>query len=71
MRSDRKRLKNEKIELLSQAKELYNTIESKENELRDFLRHYESKTKETSFAVKKVSLIGYQYIFKLNFNQNK
>lgn len=64
MRSDRKRLKSEKIELLNQAKELYSTIESKENELRDFLRHYESKTKETSFAVKKVKLQHYFYSFK-------
>ncbi len=54
MRLERKRLKSEKVELLNQVKELYKTIESKENELRDFLRHYEEKTKETSFAVKKL-----------------
>ena len=54
MRNDRKRLKSDKLDLLNQSKELYKKIESKENEIRDFLRHYEAKTKETSFAVKKV-----------------
>ena len=40
--------------MLSQAKELYKTLDLKENEIRDFLKHYEVKTKETSFAVKKL-----------------
>jgi hypothetical protein len=48
------RLKAEKVELLSQTQELYKTIEAKENEIRDFLKHYEAKTKETSLAVKKL-----------------
>ena len=54
LKCDRKRLKQEKLELLNQTKELYKTIEAKENEIRDFLRHYESKTRETANSVKRV-----------------
>ena len=53
--NDRKRLRCEKVELLNQIRELFNTIESKENEIKDFLKHYETKTKETSIAVKRVN----------------
>jgi flagellar basal body-associated protein FliL len=38
MKSDRKRLKAEKLELLNQMKQLYTTLEEKETELRDFIR---------------------------------
>ena len=55
MKSDRKRLKCEKLELLNQTRDLYKVIESKENEIRDVLKAYELRTKETSFAVKKVT----------------
>ncbi len=51
---DRKRLKCEKYELLNQIKDLYKVIESKENEIRDFLKQYERKSKEMSQAVKKL-----------------
>ena len=54
MKTDRKRLKCERLELLNQTKNLYKIIESKEIEIRDFLKHYEKKTKETSQAVKKL-----------------
>jgi len=54
MKSDRKRLKCEKLELLNQTRDLYKVIESKENEIRDVLKAYELRTKETSFAVKKI-----------------
>lgn len=47
-------MKSEKVDLLNQTKDLYKTIETKENEIRDFLKHYEAKTKETSLAVKKL-----------------
>jgi hypothetical protein len=57
LKNERKRLKYEKLELLNQTKELYKTIEAKENEIRDFLRHYECKTRETANSVKRVSLI--------------
>jgi hypothetical protein len=54
MRLDRKRLKCEKLELLNQTRDLYKTIESKENEVRDILRHFDTKTRETSQTVKKL-----------------
>ena len=54
MKTDRKRLKGERVELLNQTKNLYKIIESKEIEIRDFLRHYERKTKDTSQAVKRL-----------------
>lgn len=54
MRLDRKRLKCEKLELLNQTRDLYKLIESKENEIRDILKNYDYKTKETSAAVRKV-----------------
>jgi hypothetical protein len=54
MRVDRKRLKCERLELLSQTRDLYKSLESKENEIRDFLKYYEKKTSETSQAVKKL-----------------
>ncbi len=56
LKLDRRKLKCERLNLLNQIKELYKTIESKENEIRDFLRLYETKTKETSAAVKRVIL---------------
>lgn len=61
MKSDRKRLKCEKLELLNQTRDLYKVIESKENEIRDVLKAYELRTKETSFAVKKAWLF---FLFK-------
>jgi uncharacterized coiled-coil DUF342 family protein len=54
MRLDRKRLKCEKLELLNQTRDLYKIIESKENEIRDILKNYEYKTRETSYAVKQL-----------------
>lgn len=54
LKVDRKRLKSERVELLNQAKNLYTIIETKEIEIRDFLKHYEKKTKETSQAVRRL-----------------
>jgi hypothetical protein len=54
MRVDRKRLKCDRLDLLSQTRDLYKTLEIKENEIRDFLKYYEKKTSETSIAVKKL-----------------
>ena len=67
LKADRKRLRCEKFDLLNQTKELYEIIESKENEIRDFLRHYELKTKETSTAVKKVPLDRRRFFHGLKF----
>ena len=55
MKLDRKRFKCERLELLSQTKELYKTIQSKELEIGDFLKTFEKKNKETALTVKKVS----------------
>ncbi|XP_070561989.1 kazrin-like isoform X2 [Ptychodera flava] len=46
MKNDRKRLKGEKVELLQQLKQLYSTLEAKEEEIRDFIRNYEQNIKE-------------------------
>lgn len=54
MKSDRKRLKGEKLDLLSQMKQLYATLEEKETELRDFIRNYEQRVKESDEMVKQV-----------------
>lgn len=54
MRLDRKRLKCEKLELLNQTRDLYKTIESKENELKEILSHFELKSRETSLIVKRL-----------------
>lgn len=54
MRIDRKRLKCERLDLLSQTRDLYKSLEVKENEIRDFLKYYEKKTNETSMTVQKL-----------------
>lgn len=55
MKSDRKRLKAEKVELLHQMKQLYTTLEDKETELRDFIRNYEHRVKESDESIKQVT----------------
>ena len=40
MKADRKRLKGEKTDLVSQMQQLYATLESREEQLRDFIRNY-------------------------------
>ena len=55
MKSDRKRLKAEKVELLSQMKQLYCTLEDKEGELRDFIRNYEQRMRESDDSIKQVT----------------
>jgi len=41
LKLERKKLKSEKLDLLSQMKQLYSTLDDKEKELRDFIRNYE------------------------------
>ena len=60
MRVDRKRLKCERLDLLGKTKELYKTIESKENEIGGLLKSFEKKTNETSAIVKRVSQLQQQ-----------
>ena len=55
MKSDRKRLKAEKLELLNQMKQLYTTLEEKETELRDFIRNYQQKMGENDATIKHVN----------------
>ncbi|XP_013382759.1 kazrin isoform X1 [Lingula anatina] len=55
MKGDRKRLKAEKLDLLSQMKQLYGTLEDKEAELRDFIRNYEQRMKESDDTIKQLS----------------
>lgn len=52
MKSDRKRLKAEKFDLLHQMKQLYATLEDKEKELRDFIRNYEQVNIPNSTSLK-------------------
>ena len=54
MKGDRKRLKAEKVELLFQIKQLYDTVEDKESELRDFIRNYEQRVQESDESIKQV-----------------
>lgn len=59
MKSDRKRLKGEKLDLLTQMKQLYTTLEEKETELREFIRNYEQRVKESDEMVKQVFSFHY------------
>ncbi|KAK9392195.1 kazrin [Crotalus adamanteus] len=52
MKADRRRLKGEKSDLVSQMQQLYSTLESREEQLRDFIRNYEQHRKESEDAVK-------------------
>ncbi|XP_022235369.1 kazrin-like, partial [Limulus polyphemus] len=52
LKHDRKRLKVEKFDLLNQMKQLYSTLEDKEKELRDFIRNYEQRMKQSDENLK-------------------
>uniref|UniRef100_A0A2K5E0B0 Kazrin N-terminal domain-containing protein n=1 Tax=Aotus nancymaae TaxID=37293 RepID=A0A2K5E0B0_AOTNA len=52
MKADRKRLKGEKTDLVSQMQQMHATLESREEQLRDFIRSYEQHGKESEDAVK-------------------
>ncbi|XP_071494307.1 kazrin-like [Diadema antillarum] len=54
MKADRKRLKSEKVDLLNQMKQLYCTLEAKEEEMRDFIRKYEQRMTESEASLKKM-----------------
>nr|XP_018904283.1 PREDICTED: kazrin-like isoform X1 [Bemisia tabaci] len=47
LKSDRKRLKAEKFDLLNQMKQLYGTLGDKEKELREFIRSFEQRMRES------------------------
>lgn len=50
MKADRKRLKVEKADLMSQMQQLYTTLESREEQLREFIRNYDQHRKVTLTA---------------------
>lgn len=50
MKSDRKRLKAEKADLVNQMQQLYATLESREEQLRDFIRNYEQHRKVSTLV---------------------
>ncbi|XP_076315216.1 kazrin-like isoform X2 [Tachypleus tridentatus] len=54
LKHDRKRLKVEKFDLLNQMKQLYSTLEDKEKELRDFIRNYEQRMKQSDENLKQL-----------------
>ncbi|XP_068904005.1 kazrin isoform X5 [Tenebrio molitor] len=55
LKSDRRRLKAEKFDLLGQMKQLYATLEDKEKELRDFIRNYEQRVRENETSLQQLS----------------
>ncbi|EEB12311.1 Liprin-beta-2, putative [Pediculus humanus corporis] len=55
LKLDRKRLKQEKYDLLNQMKQLYGTLEDKEKELRDFIRNYEQRIRESESSLQQLS----------------
>ncbi|XP_052460126.1 kazrin-A isoform X2 [Carassius gibelio] len=52
MKADRKRLRLERTDLVNQMQQLYTTLESREEHLRDFIRNYEQHRKESEDAVR-------------------
>ncbi|XP_053509527.1 kazrin, periplakin interacting protein b isoform X3 [Ictalurus furcatus] len=55
MKCDRTRLKAEKVDLVNQMQQLYTTLESHEEQLRDFIRNYDQHRKESDDAVKSLA----------------
>ncbi|XP_051965052.1 kazrin-A-like isoform X4 [Xyrauchen texanus] len=52
MKADRKRLRMERTDLVNQMQQLYTTLDSREEQLRDFIRNYEQHRKESEDAVR-------------------
>ncbi|CAN0026492.1 unnamed protein product [Lampetra planeri] len=52
MKADRRRLREEKGDLVSQMKQLYSTLDEKEDQLRTFIRNYELHRKENEEATR-------------------
>lgn len=45
MKADRKRLRVEKADIVNQMQQLYTTLESREEQLREFIRNYDQHRK--------------------------
>lgn len=73
LKSDRKRLKAEKFDLLNQMKQLYGTLGDKEKELREFIRSFEQVNFFTPSSVvfqvlnQKISFEKFRKKLKSNF----
>lgn len=55
MRNERKKLKADKSDLLAHVKQLCASLQDKEQELRDFIRNFEHRIRETESTNAKVS----------------
>lgn len=55
LRNERKRLKADKSDLLAHVKQLCASLQDKEQELRDFIRNFEHRIRETESTNAKVS----------------
>ena len=64
MKADRKRLKVEKSDLVSQMQQLYTTLESREEQLRDFIRNYDQHRKVTTICFSYDSYETFWFVVK-------
>lgn len=55
LRLERRKLKGDKGDLLAHVKQLCASLQDKEQELRDFIRNFEQRMRETETSVSKVS----------------
>ncbi|XP_037918589.1 kazrin isoform X3 [Hermetia illucens] len=55
LRAERKKLKSDKSELVTQVKQLCGSLQDKEQELRDFIRNFEQRIRETETNNAKIS----------------
>ncbi|XP_023015542.2 liprin protein kazrin isoform X1 [Leptinotarsa decemlineata] len=55
LKADKRRLKAEKFDLLNQMKQLYSTLEDKEKELRDFIRSYGQRARDSETSLQQLS----------------
>lgn len=54
MKSDRKKLRADKIDLLAHVKQLCSSLQDKEQEMRDFIRNFEHRIRDTESSNAKV-----------------
>ncbi|KAJ6641775.1 Kazrin [Pseudolycoriella hygida] len=55
LRNDRNKLKADKVDLIAHVKQLCSSLQDKEQELRDFIRNFEQRIRETETTNAKVS----------------
>ncbi|XP_001634468.2 kazrin isoform X3 [Nematostella vectensis] len=54
MKAERKKLKSEKMELLSQMKQVYAILEDKESELGEFIKNYQQHMRESEIKIQRL-----------------